>query len=84
MRSPHRPVNNQGHRGFTGAYFEFHLMIEDAGHKNAIMDRFAIEITEFGINQERQSALIEKRDYAVYSGRLLSCVATIGSDTMSV
>jgi hypothetical protein len=46
------PVNNQAHGDFRVAYLDFHLMIENTGQKNAIIDRFGIEITELGINQD--------------------------------
>lgn len=43
-----QPVQNVPRGDFSSAYLEFHLMIENSGRRNAIMNRFEIEITELG------------------------------------
>lgn len=41
-----RPVNNVPKTDFKGAFFEFHLMVENMGLKNSTVDRYDVEILE--------------------------------------
>lgn len=42
------PVNNLRNADFNGAYFEFHLMIENVGRRNSSITGFEMEIMELG------------------------------------
>ena len=41
-----QPVQNVPHGDFNAAYLEFHLMIENSGRRNSVVNRFDVEITE--------------------------------------
>jgi hypothetical protein len=43
------PANKAAHGDFKGGYFEFHLMIENTGQKNSLVDKYKIEIMELRI-----------------------------------
>jgi hypothetical protein len=41
-----RPTKPSPHADFDGGYFEFHLMIENSGSSNAVVNAFTVEILE--------------------------------------
>ena len=82
------PVGNVPYADFKGIFLEFHLMIENTGRKNSIIDNYQVEIAELhrsfpGLRPlEGPSILVRGRhcQHALAPGQILNSTGTIHVD----